>query len=236
MDTERIPPDDGEEAYDNSPIDLRRFYSHAVDPAEFADSVCWRFSVSIPSVTVTRREGLASPHRAAPNPRYVNPPCRREMQGPCLLLQGEQAGGREERYLEWGSNRPRRSCGSLAPSGTLAKTIDLGRTMPPEKTSFMASSTEMLVSMTSSSMMNAMFPDVGLGTVGIYTATMVLSPSAEYTCPVTKPIATIPSRGHSTKTTRLKLNCPENDVIACLVTPNTVLTTECCLGSRPSAA
>ena len=103
-------------------------------------------------------------------------------------------------------------------------TIDLGRTMP-EKTSFMASSTEMLVSTTSSSMMKAMFLDVGLGTVGIYTATMDFSLSSEYTCPVTNPIATIPSRGHSTKTTRLKLNCPENDVIACWVTPNTVPTT-----------
>ena len=89
----------------------------------------------------------------------------------------------------------------------------------------MASSTEMLVSMTSSSMMKAMFPDVGLGTVGIYTTTMDLSLSSEYTCPVTKPIATIPSRGHSMKTTRLKLNCPSNDVIACWVTPNTVPTT-----------
>ena len=58
MDTERIPPDDGEEAYDlstgNSPLDLRPCYPHSVDP-DFADPVYWCFSVS--TVTVTRREG-----------------------------------------------------------------------------------------------------------------------------------------------------------------------------------
>ena len=61
MDTiaERISPDDGEEAYDlsdgNSPLDRRPGYAHSVD----ADPAYWRFSVSIPTVTVTRREGIA---------------------------------------------------------------------------------------------------------------------------------------------------------------------------------
>ena len=57
--TERIPPDDGDEAYDlssgNSPLDHRPRYEHSVD----ANPVYWRFSVSIPTVTVTRREGIA---------------------------------------------------------------------------------------------------------------------------------------------------------------------------------
>ena len=57
--TERIPPDDGEEAYglsyDNSPLDHRPRYAHSVD----ADPVYWCFSVSIPTVTVIRREGIA---------------------------------------------------------------------------------------------------------------------------------------------------------------------------------
>ena len=50
---------------------------------------------------------------------------------------------------------------------TLANEIDSGNTIPPENISFIASSTVMSVSMMSSSGTRAMFPDVGLGTVGI---------------------------------------------------------------------
>ena len=38
----------------NSPLDFRLCYARSVDP-DFADPVYWCFSVSIPTVTVTRR-------------------------------------------------------------------------------------------------------------------------------------------------------------------------------------
>ena len=47
---------------------------------------------------------------------------------------------------------------------------------------------------------------------------------------MTNPIAAMPSLGHSTKTTRLKLYCEVIAVVACCVTPKTVFTT----GTRAS--
>ena len=64
----------------------------------------------------------------------------------------------------------------------------------------------------------------------MYTSTRDSALSTECTRPVTNPIAAMPSLGHSRKTTRLKLYWEVRAVVACLVTPNTVLTT----GTRAS--
>ena len=117
------------------------------------------------------------------------------------------------------SNRPTKASSVLSGMGILASAIESGKTIPPEKTSFMAASTVRSVSMTSSSTTKAKFPDVGFGTVGMYTITMVVSPSPARTWPVTNPSAIIPSLGHSTKTTRLKSYCEVSDLVACCVTP-----------------
>ena len=56
---ERIPLGNGEEAYlsdDNSPLDYRPSYAHSVETDDM-DTVYWSFSVSIPTVTITDREG-----------------------------------------------------------------------------------------------------------------------------------------------------------------------------------
>ena len=62
--TQRIPSDDGEEAselsFDNSPVDRRSPYAHSVD-ADEEGPVNWCFSVSTPTVTITRREGEIRP-------------------------------------------------------------------------------------------------------------------------------------------------------------------------------
>ena len=49
--------------------------------------------------------------------------------------------------------------------------------------------------------------------------------SLETARPVTNPIASIPSRGHSKKTTRLKLYCVESELVICSATPKIDLTT-----------
>jgi hypothetical protein len=76
----------------------------------------------------------------------------------------------------------------------------LGRTTPPETTNLIASSTDIPLSCTSSALNHRAKPDVGFGIVGIYTTTYG-SPS-RFCSAVTKPMALMPVRGHSTNTAR----------------------------------
>ena len=79
--------------------------------------------------------------------------------------------------------------------------------MPPETTSFTASSTDMSMKITSSRGQNSRKPDVGFGVVGTKTLTMSMSirrATSAFVPPVTKPITHSPRRGYSTSTTSRK--------------------------------